>query len=124
MIQKKRGRMKAFGKFNIEDPLPLRNFEKSFGIMSREGPNAWRSTLQSIQNLLNHLKRYTRSESSREKYLRTLLQFSKWTGLSPEKLVKLPKRRVELLVQEFADSIAGNNASPAYRLKSLISLLK
>jgi len=105
---------KAFGKFSPYRPLPLREFEVEFRIEARSGQSAWRSGLPSVQKLLDHLRRYTCSESSREKYLRNLLQFSKWSGLSPEELVRLPKREAELLVQEFADRIARNGASPAY----------
>jgi len=79
--------------------------------------------LQSVQRLLDHLSRYTRSESSREKYMRSLLQFSKWSGLSPEELVRLPRRRAELVVQEFADRIARSGASPAY-VNSVIKRLR
>lgn len=114
MTYKSRSQQKAFGKFDPNGPLHLREFEVEFRIEARSGPGAWRSGLQSVQKLLDHLWRYTSSESSREKYLRILLQFSKWSGLSPEELVRLPKREAELLVQEFTDSIARNGASPAY----------
>jgi len=114
---------KAFGKFSPYRPLPLREFEVEFRIEARSGAGAWESSLPSVERLLDHLWRYTRSESSREKYLRTLLQFSKWSVLSPEGLVRLPRRRAELLVQEFADRIARNGASPAY-VNSVIKRLR
>ncbi len=65
----------------------------------------------------------SRSEGSREKYLHTLLQLSKCSGLSPEELLRLPKRETELLVQGFAGSIARNGASPAY-VNSVIMRLR
>jgi len=116
-------RKRAFGKFDTHMPLPLRELEVEFKIKARSGPGAWRSGLPSVQRLLDHLWRYTRSESSREKYLRTLLQFSKWPGLSPEELVRLPKREADFLVQGFADRIARNGASPAY-VNSVIKRLR
>jgi hypothetical protein len=109
MTYKSRFRRKAFGKFDPNRPLSLREFEVEFRMEARSGPSAWRSKLRSVQKLLDHLWRYTRSESSREKYLRTLLQFSKWSGLGPEELVRLPKGEAGLLVQEFADRIALKN---------------
>ena len=116
-------RLEAFGRFSPNKPLPPREFEVQFRIEARSGPGAWRSGLQSVQRLLDHLSRYTRSESSREKYMRSLLQFSKWSGLSPEELVRLPRRRAELVVQEFADRIARSGASPAY-VNSVIKRLR
>ena len=114
---------KAFGKFYPEKPLTLRMFEVRFKIESREGAAAWKSSHPSVQNLLDHLKRYTQSESSREKYLRHLLQFSRLVNLSPKELVKLPKKRVELLVQGFADELAAKDRSKAY-VNSVIKRLR
>jgi len=105
---------KAFGKFAPSQLHPLRPFEAAFRIPEREGPAAWRSGIPSIQNFLNHLARYTRCESSREKYLRHLLQFCRWCGLTPEQLAQLPIEQAQSLVQTFADQLAEMGRSKAY----------
>lgn len=115
--------MKAFGKFDLRSPLPPRGFEVYFGIMAREGPKGWRSSYASAQKLLNHLARYTTSDSSREKYLGLLWRFCQWSGRSPDGLVRLPKGRVEALVQGFADELAGMDRSRAY-VNSVIKRLR
>lgn len=107
-------RARAFGKFIPGKALPMRGFEVQLEVRARNGPNAWKSDLPSVQNLLDHLGRYTRSESSREKYLRHLHQFSRSSDHSPEELVKLPKGKVELLIQGFADELAAKARSKAY----------
>jgi len=55
--------------------------------------------------------------------MRSLLQFSRWSGLIPEELVRLPKGQAEVVVQEFADRIARSGASPAY-VNSVIRRLR
>ena len=114
---------RAFGKFFPNDPLPMRNFETELGLKARSGNDAWKSDMLSVQCLLDHLKRYTSSESSREKYLRHLLQFSIWSSVSPEKLVKLPKPNAEVLVQSFTDKLAEKGRSKAY-VNSVIKRLR
>jgi len=106
--------VKAFGKFDPRAPSSLRSFERRLGISGRDGVYAWKSRIYSVQNLLDHLGRYTKSECSREKYLRHLAQFCHWSGLDPDKLVGLSKREAELLVQEFADELVANDCSRAY----------
>jgi len=104
----------AFGRFVVGGPSPPRRFELEFEIPARDGPDAWRSGLPSVQRLLDHLRRYTQSEASRETYLRHLLQFCRWSGLGPEELARLPKGRAERLVQGFVDELARRDASRAY----------
>jgi len=67
--------------------------------------------------------RYTKSDSSREKYLRHVYQFSRWCNISPEDLVKLSKRKVEFVLQGFADELANNDCSRAY-VNTVIKRLK
>ena len=105
---------KAFGKFDLKETLPLRPFEVYLKINSREGTASWKSAYISVQKLLNHLLRYTKSEASREKYLRHLCQFSRWSHLDSDKLTKLPRKRVEMLVQDFADGLAAQDRSRSY----------
>lgn len=110
----KRSNKKAFGKFTPNSAWQLREFEVKFQIEAREGPSAWKSRISAIQNLLDHLRRYTESECSREKYLRHLLQFCRRYGFNPEYAVRIPKKKVESLVQGFADELASKDRSKAY----------
>lgn len=105
---------RAFNKFTLHVPLPLREFERAFGIKCREGKKAWQSSSPSVQQLLDHLQRFTRSASSREKYLRHLRQFCRWCRLDPDELIRLSKMKVEALVQEFADRLAQKDLSKSY----------
>ncbi|MEM1582841.1 MAG: tyrosine-type recombinase/integrase [Candidatus Bathyarchaeia archaeon] len=66
--------------------------------------NGWSSEYESVNNLLRHLRRKSGSEGSRATYLKTLAQFVRFTGLSPDELVSLGKGDVERLVQDFCDS--------------------
>lgn len=115
--------IKAFGKLDLSLPLPLREFEVYFNIEARDGPTAWTSGYPSIQKLLDHLRRYTQSESSREKYLQVLYRFCLWTGHTISELVSMDKNRVESLIQRFIDELATMDRSRSY-LNSLIKRLK
>ncbi len=63
----------------------------------------WNSGYNSVDRLLRHLGRKTRSEGSRATYLKTLARFVSFTGLSPVQLVGLKKEEVEEKVQAFCD---------------------
>ena len=76
-----------------------------------------------MQNLLTHLSRYTRSESSREVYLNLLKRFCLWSKYDPDELVCLPKSRAESLVQAFSDELAEMGRSKAY-VNSVIKRLR
>jgi len=107
-------RGKAFGKLDLTKPLGLRQFERFFGITSREGSEAWKSKYKSVQNLLDHLSRFGKSESSKEVYLNQLRRLCIWLKLDPDQLANLPKHKVEMSVQRFVDQTAGLNRSRAY----------
>jgi len=102
---------KAFGKFSPRRRGGLRRYEQEMGIVER---NAWRSVFPSVQNLLDHLRRYTKSASSREKYLCQVAQFCRWARMGPEDLVKLPKTRIELLIQDWVDGMEELGRSRSY----------
>lgn len=104
----------AFGKLDLTKPLGLRKFERFFGITSREGPEAWRSNYKSVQNLLDHLNRFGRSESSKEVYLNQLRRLCEWLKLDPDQLANSPRHKVETSVQGFVDQIASRDRSRAY----------
>jgi len=72
----------------------------------------WRSTYRSINNLLLHLMRKSKSEGSKRLYLWHLYKFCKYTSMKPNELVALRRNRVEKLAQEYADSL--RSASPRY----------
>jgi len=108
------GNGRAFGKLDLTKPLGLRRFERFFGIASREGSEAWKSKYKSVQNLLDHLSRFGKSESSKEVYLNQLRRLCEWLKLDPDQLVDLPKHKVEVSVQKFVDQAAGLNRSRAY----------
>lgn len=114
---------RAFGKLDLTCPLPLRSFEKYFGIKAREGPEAWKGDYTSVQNLLNHLSRYTKSESSREKYLGSLRRFCLWSRSNPDALVRRPQVNIEALVQNFVDELAKKDSSRTH-VNSMIKRLK
>jgi integrase len=63
----------------------------------------WKSGYASVDRLLRHLGRKTRSEGSRATYLKTLAQFVGFANLSPDELVGLRKEDVEEKVQAFCD---------------------
>jgi len=45
------GNGKAFGRLDLTKPLELRRFEQFFGIISREGPEAWEEQIQECAEL-------------------------------------------------------------------------
>jgi len=114
---------KAFGKFGLDEPLPLRKFENLFRIDAREGPRSWVSSYVSVQKLLDHLQRFTKSESSKEVYLNVLRRFCEWSDLNPTRLVHLPKTKVEELIQSYVDELATEDKSKTY-INSLIKRLR
>jgi len=65
--------------------------------------DGWSSDYESVDRLLRHLGRKTRSEGSRATYLKTLAMFVRFTGLNPDQLVSLRKEEVEEKVQSFCD---------------------
>ena len=84
-------------------------FEVELGVVG------WRSSYASVQRLLDHLKRRSRSEASRVKYLQELHRFMRYVGAkSPDELVSMPKERVEELLQSFVDELADRGVSIRY----------
>jgi integrase len=106
--------VKAFGKHDLENLSKCRSFELYFGIISPVGPEAWKSTYPSVQNLLDHLGRYSKSEASRRTYLNLLQAFCMKTGYNPDQLTAIPKDTINSLIQEHIDELARNGASVSY----------
>jgi site-specific recombinase XerD len=113
----------AFGKFNLDHSLPLREFERFFGIPARTGLDAWTSKYDSVERLLSHLARFSRSQDSRECYLNQLKRFCVATGYFSDQLVCLSQPAVEELIQGYVDCLAKQNASRSY-LNTIIKRLR
>jgi integrase len=83
----------------------------------------WRSGYASVDRLLRHLQRKTGSETSRVTYLKTLAQFARFVGTSPDGLVALSKEEVEERVQAFCD-LAGAPRTANRRMEELKTFFK
>jgi len=85
--------------------------------------DGWTSEYVSVDLLLKHLSRKSGSEASRKAYLRRVYLLCISTGLTPDELAKLPKGKIEKLVQEHADSYNDGKHSIRY-VNNIIHLLK
>ena len=85
--------------------------------------NDWTSDYNSVNLLLKHLSRKSRSEASRRAYLKQVYSLCVSTGLTPDELAKLPKSKIEKLVQEHADKYNDGKHSIRY-VNNIIHLLK
>jgi len=74
----------------------------------------WRSKYESVDVLLRHLSRKSRSEASKEAYLRQIHSFCVHVGLNPDQLVKLPKNQIENLLQAYTDERNNEKYSIRY----------
>jgi len=83
----------------------------------------WKSGYATVDQLLRHLGRKTRSEGSRGTYLKTLAQFVRFAGLSPDELVGLKKEEVEDKVQAFCD-LAGAPRTANRKMEELKTFFK
>jgi len=68
---------------------------------------AWESRYQSVNNLLLHLSRKSRSEGTRKLYLWHLYKFCQFTNRTPAQLAEMRRDDVEKTVQHYADSLAS-----------------
>jgi len=78
------------------------------------GADGWSSEYASVDKLLRHLARKTRSTSSRFDYCRTLYMLCRFTGKSPDELVKMPRAKAREVVQEFVDKRVRSGCSNGY----------
>ena len=83
----------------------------------------WRSEYESVNALLKHLWRKSRSEASRKAYLRQIYLLCSSTSLTPDELIKLPKKKIEEIVQDYADQYNDGRHSIRY-VNNIIHLLK
>jgi integrase len=70
----------------------------------------WESHCQSVNNLLLHLSRKSKSEGTRKVYLWHLYKFCKFTSSTPAQLVRMKRDTVEGAVQRYADSLAASSS--------------
>jgi integrase len=82
----------------------------------------WRSEYTSVNALLRHLWRKSRSEASRRAYLRQVYLLCSASGYTPDELVALPKEEITKMVQEFADYYNDGRHSIRY-VNNIIHLL-
>lgn len=86
--------------------------------------SGWNSEYPSVQLLLNHLKRRTQSEKSKVNYLQTLYWLCREQNNStPDRLVKLPRAKVEQIIQSFCDKRNDGGTSKKY-LNVMLEYLK
>jgi len=83
--------------------------------------DGWQSAYQSVNNVLLHLMRRTKSESSKGLYLYHIYKFCIYSNKNPDELIVLRKVQVETLVQGFADSVL--DVSPRYS-NLVVAILK
>ena len=76
--------------------------------------DGWSSEFRSVQSLLDHLSRKTKSEASRARYLETLAALCRKEGRTPDQLVQLSRSAAEDAVQSFVDGLAKGGRSIRY----------
>ena len=104
-------------------PVTLKGDTKIPNFLKHLKVDDWTSEYTSINLLLKHLSRKCRSEASRTAYLRQVYSLCISTHLTPDELVKLPKRKIEKYVQEHADKYNDGEHSIRY-VNNVIHLLK
>jgi integrase len=107
----------------VASPVTLKGSTKTPDFLKHLKVDGWTSEYTSINLLLRHLSRKCRSEASRTAYLRRVYSLCVSTRLSPDELVKLPKNKIEKLVQEHADKYNDGEHSVRYA-NNVIQLLR
>lgn len=82
----------------------------------------WASGYRSVQRLLDHLARQTKSESSRRHYLETLCFLCRREGKDPDQLAAVAKAEAEGAVQSYLDRMMREDRSVRYVNTSLHQL--
>jgi integrase len=83
--------------------------------------NAWQSHYRSVNNLLLHLSRKSRSEGTRKLYLWHLYKFCRFMNKTPSQLVRMKRDEAERQVQRYVDSLAATS-SRAYANTAIAAL--
>jgi len=84
--------------------------------------NGWKSNFQSVNRLLRHYQRKTRSEHTRANACQTVKALSEFADKGPEDFVTLSPSKASSLVQDFVDSLANKGYSIRYVNVSLAYL--
>ena len=84
--------------------------------------NDWSGEYKSVDALLKHLSRKSRSEASKKTYLQKLYPFCLYAKANPDELVQMPKADVEKLVQDYADGFNNDRYSKRYANNILMVL--
>ncbi len=85
--------------------------------------HGWESDYKSVNLMLRGLSRKCKSEASRKTYLSSLYGLCLHTGMTPDQLISLSKRRIEKEVQDYADMFNNGKYSLNYANNNL-NLLK
>lgn len=83
----------------------------------------WSSDYKSIDNLLKHLSRRSKSESTKKTYLQQIKSFCFYVKMCPDDLIEFPKKKVEDLVQRHVDTFNTPNYSRR-TANSILAVLK
>ena len=84
--------------------------------------HSWESNFQSVNNLLRHYQRKTRSEHTRANVCQTVKALSEFADKGPDDLVTSSPSEASSLVQDFVDSLANKGCSIRYVNVSLAYL--
>ena len=84
--------------------------------------NGWTSEYKSINKLLIHLYRKSRSLSTRNNYLQIIRKFCSSVNVTPDEVITNKKKQVEKIVQQFADSYNKSDYSKRTANQKIIIL--
>jgi len=73
--------------------------------------SGWTSEYEAVTNFLSHYKRQGGSECTKDQVCDTLMAFCKFSGKTPDELVKLSAKEASKLVQDFIDRMADKDQS-------------
>ena len=85
--------------------------------------SGWESEYPSVQTLLDHLSRRTKSESSRIQYLQTLATLCRREDRTPDQLVRLSRHEAEDAVQSYLNDMAKHGMSKRWINVSMHQLI-
>jgi integrase/ribosomal protein L40E len=85
--------------------------------------NGWMSEYKSVQRLLDHLQRKTKSESSRLRYCEAVYRLCVACGKNPDELVVTRKSKLESLAQGLLDKMRREDRSVRYINVTLAQLV-
>ena len=94
------------------------SWEKALGI------SGWTSNYRSVDNLLTYLKtRKSGSEATRKSYCSILCRFCARFNVDPDSLAKMPKSRIEQMIETVIKELREKDRSLKY-IKTVVEVLK